>query len=162
MGTSFNLKNAVLTLSDGASTPNTLTIKMAEGNLTYSEKVDRKYLMNRGILDTVIDGDDQPLEMSFEGRWEFIKGDSEVTIEDFLKQANGAAAYVSSDTNTCAPFAVDVILTHTPICATQKIETLTFSDFRYESLDHDAKAATIAVKGRCNITKVSSTRTSQS
>lgn len=157
----FSLKNAVLTFADGASTPHTMTVKMADGNLTYSEKVDRKYMLNRGYLDTVMDGDDQPMDLSFEGRWEYIKGDSVITLEDFLKKQGTAEAYTSSDSDSCAPFAVDVILTHTPVCTSDKIETITFPDFRYESLDHDAKAATISVKGKCNATKATVVRTSQ-
>lgn len=157
----FDLKNATLKLIDGSSVPNTLTIKMAEGNLQYTEKVDRQFLLDRGELDEVRNGDQQPMELSFEGRWDFIKGDADITIEDFLKFRGGASAYVSSNGSSCGPKCVDVELEHTPLCSTEKIETIVFPDFYYEELGHDAKAAQISVKGRCNATEAVSTRTSQ-
>lgn len=155
----FNLKRATIKLIDGASVPHVLSIIMAEGNLTFSEKKDRKYLLDRGNLNTVQDGDDQPMEVSFEGRWLFLRGDSDVTIEDFLKKRGGASSYTSSDPDACAPYAVDLQLEYTPLCTSQKIETIVFPDFRYESLDHDAKAATISCKGKCNATEATVTRT---
>lgn len=156
----FNLRQAVLTISDGDSPANTIDVKIGDGNLTYSETKNREFLMDRGLLDTVRDGDDVPLDLSFNFRWEYIKADTgeDVTVEDALKQRGEAATWVSSDSNTCRPYAVDLIFTFTQLCTTEKKEILTFADFRYEKLDHDAKAATISCSGKCNITEVSSSR----
>jgi hypothetical protein len=157
---SFNLKNAVLKIKDGTGTPLELTVVMGEGNLTYSEKKPRIYLKNRGLLDDVEDGDDEPMEVSFEGRWSYllsVSGEA-MSIEDVLKKRGLASAWVSSDTDLCRPYAVDLELTHTPTCGDTLPEVILFPDFRYESLEHDAKGKTISCKGMCNATEPTITR----
>ena len=62
----IDLKKATVWLKDGATPQNTLEIKVGEGNLTYSEKVNREYTLNRGILDKVRDGDQTPMDVSFD------------------------------------------------------------------------------------------------
>lgn len=156
---SFNLKNAVLKIKDGGS--NTLTVVMGDGNLTYSEKKPRVYLKDRGILSDVENADDEPMEVSFEGRWQFLlsKSGESLSIEDVLKARGEADTWVSSDADVCNPYSVDLELTHTPVCGATSPEVITFPDFRYESLDHDAKGKTISVKGMCNATEPIVTRT---
>lgn len=158
---SFNLKNAVLKIKDGTGTPLTMTVKIGDGNLTFSEKVGREYQMNRGNLDTVRNGDDVPMDVSFDFRWEYIKSDTGdgASVRDALTKTGEASAWVSSDTvDTCAPYAVDLEFTFTPICAGDKTEVFLFPDFRYEDISYDAKAGTVSVSGKCNVTAPTITR----
>lgn len=157
---SFNLKNAILKIKDGTGTPLTLTVKMGEGNLTYSEKKPRIYIKNRGHLDDVEDGDDEAMEVSFEGKWNFLLSvtGEPLSIEDVLKKRGLASSWVSSDSDPCRPYAVDLELTFTPVCGAVNTEVILFPDFRYESLEHDAKGKTISCKGMCNATEPTVTR----
>lgn len=161
----IDLKYCTITIKDGTTpTPNSIEVKIGEGNLTYSEKVNREYVKNRGLLDIVRDGDEEPVELKLDATWEYIKEDSgqTPTIEDALKQRGGAYDWVSVDSDTCQPYAVDIELEYAPNCNSDDKETLVFSEFRYEQVDHDTKAGTISISGKCNITEPTSTRVAQS
>lgn len=152
------LDDAVITFG-----PNAIEVKLGDGTLTYSEKQAREYVLDRGTLDTVRNGDDQPVDVSFSFTWEWIKSAMDAvepvpSVEDALKQSGGAAAWESSSADTCEPYAVDLVFIHAPVCTTNDIETIVLSDFRYESLDHDAKAGTVSCTGKCNVTTATVTR----
>lgn len=157
----ISLKKSLMKLKDGTSpTPNSITIKFGQGNLTYSEKRTMEYLLDRGTVDEVREGDDVPVDVKFEGKWDFVTSESgdPPTIEDCLKNVGEASDWVSSDSDACRPYALDIEVTYTPACTGVYNEVITLSDFRWENIDHDLKAGTISVSGKCNITKASSTR----
>ena len=153
----FNLKNATLSIVDGSGTPKVCHIKFGDGTLTFEEQKTREYLMDRGVVDEVRDGDDVPMNVSFDGRWQYISSASGATAPtpvEALKKTGPAASWVSTDADDCQPYCVDLILEYDPgACGTEPVETITLPKFRYESLNFDAKNATIAVRGRCNATE---------
>lgn len=162
-----NLKDAYIKLSDGASTPNTLTIKVGEGNLTYSEKRTMEYSLDRGNLDDVREGDDVPMDVSIDLVWEYLIGSSSTgaigTVEDFLKRQNAYATNESTDADACRPYSIDIVVEYMPNpfdCGDK--ETITLPDFRYEDLSHDLSAGTISCTGRCNAKVASVVRAAQS
>ena len=171
VGATIDLKNAVLSIHDGGS--NTLEVTIGEGNFTWTEKKTREYKLNRGVLNTVRNADEEPVDVSFDFEWDYIKGPSEgstvsggvgtPTIEDCLKNVGGAADWASSDADACNPYCVDLVLVYTPPCSgvAGDIETITISDFRYEQLSHDAAAGSITCTGRANITSPTTARTAQ-
>jgi hypothetical protein len=135
-----------------------ITIKVGEGTVTYSEKRNIQYTLDRGVLDEVREGDEVPVDVKFDLIWEYIKGTTGApTAEDCLKKIGEAATWRSSDTDACRPFALDIVIEYIPAC-TGDPETITLPDFRYESLDHDLKAGTISCTGKCNATEASSVR----
>lgn len=153
---SGNTQNAVVVL------PQQLEVKIGEGNLTWSEKKEYEYLLDRGDLDTVKEGNEVPVEVSLEFVYEHVTtGTSEdISPADAVKKVGGAVAWVSSSADQCEPYAVDMVVEHVSPCASAGIqdETLTFQDFRYESLDYDLSAATIAVSGKCNVSTINAVR----
>jgi hypothetical protein len=162
---SIDLKNVTIKLKDGAAAE--LEVKIGEGNLTYTEKVNRDYTLDRGLLDDVRDGDEAPMDVRMDFLWEYIKGspesDSLPTIEDVLKRQGAASAWVSTDADACRPFCVDIELTNLPTptgCGDQ--EVITLPDFRYEQLDHDLRAASVSCTGKCNAKVATVVRTSTS
>lgn len=156
----FDLKQAVVTMQDGAGSPNTLTIKVGEGTLNFTETVNRVYKKDRGKLYTVINGDEEPVDVSIDFIWEFLRNDSGLGVspEDVLKQANNASAWVSTDTNTCAPYCIDLFIVFTPVCSAIKTEHIQLPWFRYEKLAMSAKDAMVACSGKCNSTVAVVTR----
>lgn len=166
----LDLKNCVIKLKDGSG--NELTVKIGEGNLTYTETRTIEYTRDRGVLDEVREGDEEPVEVSMDFLWEYLKGPSSSstvttgtsdtgtpTVEDALKQQGAAAHWTSSDSDECRPYALDIEIVNTPSpTACGDKETILLSDFRYESLAHDLSEASVAVTGRCNITKATITR----
>jgi len=155
LGAGTYLDDAVITFQ-----PHLLYIQVGDGNLTFTETVERIYDRDRGILDTVRNGDEQPLELNLEFTYVYVTAQSGkvVTPVDALKQLGDAAEWVSSDADQCAPYAVDVELRHCVPCGTDEDEKLVFGDFRYETLEYDLQEATIAVSGRCNVTDAVATR----
>ena len=157
----ISLKKSTMKLKDGTSpTPNSITIKFGQGNLTYSEKRSMEYLLDRGVVDEVREGDDIPVDVKFEGKWDYVTAENgdPPTIEDCLKNVGEASDWVSSDSDACRPYALDIEITYAPSCTGVQNEVISLQDFRWESIDHDLKAGTLSVSGKCNITKASSTR----
>ena len=140
--------------------PHLLYIQIGDGNVTFTETKERIYDLDRGLLDTVRDGDDQPLELNLEFTYVYVTAESGkvVTPVDALKQLGDAAEWVSSSSDQCEPYAVDIELRHCVPCGTDENESLVFNDFRYETLEYDLQEATIAVSGRCNVTDATATR----
>lgn len=167
----IDLKQTNLKIQDGATpTPNFILIKIGEGNLTYTESKTIEYTLDRGLLDEVREGDEVPMDVAFDLVWEFITGNTDSagvppTVEDFLKFQNNAQNFISTDADACRPSSVDVVIEHVPVCGagapTQEQEFITFPDFRYEGLEHDLRAGTIAVSGRCNAKVASVVRSLQ-
>lgn len=144
--------------------PQRLEVKIGEGNLTYSEKKEYEYLRDRGDLDTVKEGDEQPIEVSLEFVYEFVKSSSggDITPVDAIKQIGEAADWISSSADQCEPYAIDMLAKHCVPCGTDEDEDILLQDFRWESLDYDLKAATIAVGGQCNVSSATVTRSTDS
>lgn len=137
-------------------TGRTLSVKVGEGNLTYTENKEYNYDLDRGNLDTVREGDQQPMDWTLDFTWEFltsIAGASTPTIEEVLKQEGPASSWVSSSADVCEPYSVDLEIEHVPNCNTDQIETTIIPDIRYESLEHDIDGATVSASGRSNATK---------
>jgi len=129
-----------------------IDIKVGEGNLKYTENKDYNYMLDRGDLDTVREGDEKPLDVSLEFVYEFVTtGTSEaITPVDALKQIGNADEWVTSSADACEPYAVDLEIEHDPPCGATQTETTVLPDFRYEKLEFSLKDATISVTGKCN------------
>ena len=160
----IDLKNTTFRLKDGTTpTPKELEIKIGEGNLTYSEKQTMEYVLDRGLLDIVSEGDQVPMDISFDFVWEFLKADGGTipTVEEFLKRSGPAAAYVSTTSDQCQPYSVDIEIEQDQPCGGVKREIITLPDFRWEEINHDASAGSVAVTGKCNATKATIIRAVQ-
>lgn len=154
----FDLKNAVIKIKDGGTEE--LEVIVGDGNLTYDEKKAREYVMNRGKIYTVRDGDEEPLEVSLDILWEFLKASSgePPTIEDALKNRGEASTWVSTSTDPCEPYCVDIEITYSPNCTGVENEVILLKYFRYENLNHDLKAGTVSTSGKCNVVEATVTR----
>jgi hypothetical protein len=132
--------------------PHFIEVKIGEGNLTYSEKRNMIYTRDRGRLDTVREGDEDPMDISMEAIWEFIKADSGKipTIEDVLKKRGEAAAWITTSDDECEPYAVDIEIYYDTPCTGDADEQIVLPMFRYEEIGHDLRAAQFNIKGKCN------------
>jgi len=148
--TVIDLKNCTIKILDGDD--NELDVLIGEGNLTYSESKPRQYIKDRGRLSNVRDGDEEPVDVSLAFSWEWLRsnGGESVTVEEALKQVGAASEWVTSGADACEPYCVDLVLENAGGCDAVLDEVITFSEFRYEKLDHDAKAGTVTVSGKCN------------
>lgn len=139
-----------------------LEVKLGEGNFTYDETREVEFIRDRGILSSYKEGDQQPLDVSFDFTWEFlgsILGATTPTIEEVLKQSGPAASWVSSNSaDPCASYVVDVEIQNAPSCGSILPEVILIKQFFWTSLAHDSDAATVSVTGQCNVTTATLSR----
>lgn len=135
--------------------PQQIEIKVGDGDLKYTEKNEYLYDLDRGELDTVREGDDQPLEVALDFTYEHITtGTSEdISPMDALKQKGGAVGWFSSSPDQCEPYSVDIEIEHAAPCGTAQDEITLFPDFRPDQREVSLKDAVISVTGRCNATE---------
>lgn len=140
--------------------PQEVDVKIGDGNLTYTEAREYEYELDRGRLDTVREGDDQPMEITIDFVYEFVTTGTgeDITPVDALKRIGGASEFVSAAEDLCEPYAVDIEVDHTPDCGATEKEVTVFEDFRFDSLEFDLDEASISVTGRCNRTGPDVTR----
>ena len=129
-----------------------LIIKIGDGDATYTENDEYIYDLDRGELDTVRRGDDQPMEVALNFVYEHITTGTGETIApmDAIKRRGSASEWVSSADDKCEPYAIDIEITHIPPCGTSETEVTLFPDFRSEQREVSFADANVAVTGRCN------------
>jgi len=163
MPATFDLKNATIKIIDGSGTPNELTVNIGEGSISYTERRNMNYRRNRGKLDDVVLGDEEPIDVQMDFVWEYLKADTgqTVSVEDAVKKRGEAASWTSVDSNACRPYAVDIEIELTPACSADDIETILLEDFRWEELNHNANEGSVSLSGKCNKVEATITRTAQ-
>ena len=131
--------------------PQQINVKIGEGNLTYTEHRDYTYLLDRGLLDTVREPKDVPMDVKLDAVYEHItSGTSEAVCPmDALKGYNSAGEWVSSSPDQCEPYCIDVLVEYDPPCAQVNRETSVFPMFRAETREINYNAATIVLTGKC-------------
>lgn len=151
------LKSAVLDNDPFTIEGPTLEVTIGDGNLTYDEKRDLEYKKNRGKLDVVRLGEENPVDVNFQFAWTYLSsasGELVPTVEDALLKTGVASTWKSSSSVACEPYAVDLIILNTPVdcgAAVKPIERVTLPDFRHTSLAHDPKAGTVTCQGTSNV-----------
>ncbi len=132
--------------------PQEVEIKVGDGDVTYTENNEYTYDLDRGDLDTVREGDQAPMDVSFDIIYEHITTGTGESISpmDALKRKGSASEWVSAATDKCEPYAVDIEVRHTPPCGTSQTEITIFPDFRSESREVSFSDSKISIKGRCN------------
>ncbi|HPT70881.1 MAG TPA: hypothetical protein PLE74_01205 [Candidatus Cloacimonadota bacterium] len=157
-----DIKKSTIAFKDGTTpTPNVLLVKIGDGNITFKESKPRTYELDKGLLDTVRDGDQVPVDVTLDFLWEWLKADTGLppTPVDVLKKRGNASAWVTASSDPCEPYSLDLEIVIDPDCADgSKKEVILLSDFRYEELNYDLKAGQISVTGKCNITEATITR----
>jgi hypothetical protein len=148
LGTGTYVENGVVTFM-----PQQIEIKIGDGNVTYTEHRTYEYMLDRGDLDTVREGDQVPLDVRLEATYEHITtGTSEtITPIDALKGIGEASEWVSSATDQCEPYAIDIEVEHIPACGGAQKEITLFPDFRPDTKEVNFKDATISLTGKCNV-----------
>lgn len=149
------LVHAVTNGAIGTIAPHILYIRIGQGTLTYNETRKMEYVLDRGRLYTVRQGDEEPIDVRLDFIWEHLKSNTgqPPTVEEVIKNTGPASTWISSSPDPCEPYCIDMVIEFSPPCPGELKEIITLSMFRWESLNHDAKAGTIAVTGKCNITQ---------
>lgn len=148
------LTDAVVDNEVIAAGPNYIDVTIGDGNLEYSEKQNVEYILDRGVIDSTREGDDVPMEVSMDFRFDKITGattDVLPTVEDALKFIGPAATWVATNNATCSsPRTVDIEVFETPPCSGVENQLFVFPDFAWEEMSHDFKGGTVSMSGKCN------------
>jgi hypothetical protein len=162
----IDLKDATIVLKDGtAVTPNTLTLKMDDGNITFQHSRNVEYILNRGALDGTREGDEIPLSVSFQGRFSEITSSTglDMSLYEFLTFTGAAASNVSTGADVCEkPYAIDIEVTLARGCTigadVLQDELIIFPAFRHDTIDGDFKAGQLSIAGKCNVVHPTASR----
>ena len=140
--------------------PQRLVIKIGEGDVSWSESREFIYDLDRDLLDTVRQGQDQPMSVDLAFTFEFVTAStsSPPSPADVLNRDGEASEWVSSSADTCEPYCVDVVILHCQPCGTDEDQEITLPDFRYESLDYSIADASVSTSGLCNATRATTVR----
>ena len=157
MAKTRNLRDGTLIIRDGTATPNTLTIPIMDGDLSFKVVQPSFILRNRGKIDSRKQADQEALDISFSFKfeqWSYADGNSGISVPDAFQQIGGAVNWNSTDPN-CGPFAVDLVFRMTDPCNLAAYEQLVFSNFHADSLDfkEGSEANTVSVTGKALIFK---------
>lgn len=155
----IDLKNMTFRLQDAGG--HHIEVKIGTGNCTYDTKTPREYTLDRGRLDTVRNGNEEPTDVSIDATWEATTAVSggDPTIEDALYQTGGASDWISTSDDECEPYCVDLIFVNNPPCSDgSTMERTILAQFRVESINHDCSAGVLKISGKCNITRPTVTR----
>jgi hypothetical protein len=136
--------------------PHSLAIKNGEGTFSWTEKKTREYTLDRGLLSEVRDADQEPLEWAMDLIYEFLESESGAdvpTVREAFYREGPAAAWTSSDPDTCRPYALDIVIEYDPECTDIEKEVVTIPYARFEQLDYDVSAGTIKASGKSNVEK---------
>jgi len=149
-------------LADITWLPQRLEIKIGEGDVSWSETKEYIYDRDRDLLDTVREGQEQPLSVDMAFTFDFVTsstGDPPTPADALNQEAGTQAAEWVSTGALCEPYAIDVVIRHCPPnCASVEDQLITLPDFRHESLDFSLADASVATSGQCNATRATVVR----
>jgi hypothetical protein len=154
----FDLKRTTVKIKSGSDE---VEIKVGDGTLVYTERQSIEYIKDRGRLDTVRMGEEEPVDVRLDFVWELISGDA--TPEEAIKRTGAAEEWISSDDDECNPYAVDIEVTYDRELPESwggdctGAPTILLPDYRWETLEHDLKAGTISTTGKCNVPTIDPT-----
>lgn len=95
-GITRNLRDGQIKLKDGTGTPLSVTLTLESGDLSWSVKQVGIQVLDRGVLDHVRLGDQQPVALSFTIKVDRVhEATSPVTVYNAFKKTGAAATWVS-------------------------------------------------------------------
>ena len=135
--------------------PQRLVFKIGEGDFNWSEANEYIYDRDRGILDDVREGDDQPMSIDTAFTFEYYTATTgnPPTPSDALKGSGEASEWVSSASDQCQPYAIDLVLLHCVPCGTDEDQEFLFPDFRADEKGYAIGDGSVSLTGQCNATE---------
>ena len=134
-----SLRDAELVIKDGTTpTPQSLTLQIDEGDLTWTVRTRTIEIRDRGSLITghTRKGDDEPISLSFSARWTQLIGKSAdgadpLQLYEMLMFTSGANVVSTSSTGEQETLQLEFTLTDPAGAASEKV---TFSKVYRETL----------------------------
>jgi len=189
-----SLRNCWMYVADGTAdvsagdmTGNYVEVTVGEGNIQWTEAKGIEYQLDRGriidvdtvndidlVVGTVVEGDQAPMEVSFDLRFEYYTADGTINPVEALKgvkphyydnvidsttarqaevlSTGDLGDWVYADTeDPCAPWSVNLFVKFDPGCGdyTGTTEWLKFPVFRWDQIQCNLNDGQIACSGKC-------------
>ncbi len=103
-----------------------VTMHIEDGSLTWTQSQEHIYQLNRGVLDTIVKVEEQPLEISLEILYDWVHQDDKKCGIQMLHEAR--ELYIAVYWNN---------------------KLYRFENFRYDTMQFDIYGATFSMSGRC-------------
>lgn len=135
--------------------PRKITMKVGEGNIEHTKNKDPQIDTDRGLLDGARAGTEQPMEVSFNYVYDWLKASSgdPVTVDEALEQEGDAADWISAAADPCEPYQVTIKVIDSPPCGSEQAEIILYKYFMPRSINASVEAASVSVTGVCVATK---------
>jgi hypothetical protein len=128
----IDLKNCQVAIYDGSDPIKFIEmVKIDEGTIQWTVARDVQVKLDKGQIDYLKTGDEQPLKVQMECRFSNIKRSSGDPYTPFEILTNADSAFVSVNTD-CSAYAVHIEVLHTPDCGVDVESEL----FRFESFTY--------------------------
>lgn len=165
-GRTRNLTHGQITIKGGAS-GQSLVVPIDEGNLRFTVRRTAKVIMNRGVVDSFAEGNEEPMSVSFNFKFEEWRGRTLTafatvpSVPDALRKKGNASSWTS--TTQCGPYCVDLWFDLSNPCAASGVdqtERLVFPDFHCDEagFEEGDDADRVSVSGMCIALEPTSTR----
>lgn len=174
MGQKVDIKNHVIILRtrDENSDDVQLVLRMGQSSLQWGEPLSPRYELDRGLLDDVRHGDEQPVDLTIEGKFTFgvSRGAENKTIHEIIRgkdrgnnqNTHGKVTMVGIMepwlvANGCPPYAISVEVHNNPniLCPNSSAygEAHLFRYFRCENPQVNFDTGMVNLSGKCNVTQ---------
>lgn len=152
-----NFRDGILTIKDGTTpTANSLEVVLDQGDLSFSEVTNVNAILDRGVLYSFREADEQPIEVTFSFMLTGLTGaGAAVEVRDALKHVGNASTWDNTSTKTGELPSNDlefVILDPSPLnSGSATDEKLVFPDFVVTNIAfaEDQSASRVTVTGIC-------------
>ena len=145
---SRTLRDGSLAISDGAGTPQTMTVQWAAGDFKWTVTKNFVQVLDRGVLQDVRSGDQEACTFSFTGRMTNLYGSAGSDPEQLYEMLTHRASLgLTSTASSGWPLALQLVFTIANK-ASAADETVTFAKCYFTSVEpSEADPNVIAVSG---------------
>lgn len=131
-----NMRDGTVTLTDGTGLPNTITLIMLEGDVSWEVKQNVFPVFDRGTFIHLRQGDQDVCTVSFSVKYTgcFTDAGETETLYEALTKTGEAAAWTSTTAATSDVYTLNVAFTYNDPGTAATNETLTFPNFAFTSI----------------------------
>lgn len=133
--------------------PRKLELIIGEGDVTFSSKKPRIFTLNRGILNSVRNGPQEPMDVTFNAEWHTTKAlnsDTSPTLHEVIHQIGHASTWVTTSDDPCSPYCLDVWIANILPCGDVPDEVICFEQMYFETENGSLSNGSFDISGRCN------------
>lgn len=150
-----NIRDGVLKIKDGDTEE--IEIKLVDSGLTWTEHDNKIYVLDRGVLDHMRQGDEQPVDIALNLKFvELIAHDSQApTPYEAVKAVGAAASWVSTNDDGGGVYTTNLEFTISNPDPSAQDELITFAKFTPETpadFGEGDEHNTLVISGKAFIT----------